>query len=216
MSSTANAGFSLSDRPFSSVSNSAPLASSPGRSGRPLTLALHSVAPSGSRDREERALVVPHRIPSANERLAFFFDERVVPRFLDRCGQDRLRRVARHLQRQRAGRGTGLGAIGERQHRRRFAAAHRRAELGRIGRVEPARIASRDLAGAQHFDRHAAGLAFGGREADQRHRHHAVAGRAQLAGDGEDRIGLDRLRESSRAAVRRASCPSRPPAGPAT
>ena len=151
-----------------------------GSGGRP-TSALHTVEPARQRHLEEAALVVADRVARLDEQPAVLRRERAIARLLDVGDEHRLRRVADDGDGERSRLAAGERPEPERDHRRRLAAGDDVAELRRIGRLEAARLALADLAGADDVDGDAAGLALGRRHAHERHGDRALARRARFA-----------------------------------
>ena len=126
--------------------------------------------------REEAALVVADGEAAFDERLAVLADDGAIARLVDRGEQDLLRRVARQGERERALRVGSIAAVAEGDDGRRQPSAQEIAEVGRIGRIEAARLVLRDLAGAQDLDRDGACLALRVGEVQQRQLDPADAG----------------------------------------
>ena len=72
------------------------------------------------------------------------------------------------------------------------------AEVGRIGRIEAARLVLRDLAGAEHLDGDGAGLALGVGEVQQRHLDPARRRRPELAADDDRHLTIDAIEQRDR------------------
>ena len=127
------------------------------------------MAPCGSFTPRKLRWLLRTREPAFDQRLAVFREQHAIARLVDGGEQHGLRRVARDRERERARRRGLLAAIAIRDERRRGAAGDEIAQVGRIGRIETARLVRRHLAGAEHFDGDAAGLALGIRDLQQRH-----------------------------------------------
>ncbi len=146
-------------------------------------------------DLKEVALVVSNGVARLDERFPFVADQNLIAGLGDVGHQHRLRRVARHVQTERARQFGVASAKTERRERWRLATRNHFAEVRGIRAVEAFGFEILDFPGAKDFDGDAASFALGVEKTQHWNINLPFARAAGFAGHNEARVLFDRFQE---------------------